>query len=411
MTSGLQSKKQSADTGTGRAGGQPTILILHALFGVSRASELNRLWPGVLLAAAVMLAALPLADRLGRWALRLQGIDSPTAGSPISGVLVAIVIGILLRNLLPLPAAVQPGIRFSVAKLLRLGIIFVGIKLSLIEVVRLGAWGLPVVLTTITAGLLFVSWLARRVGISDRLGTLIAAGTSICGITAIVSTAPAIDADESEVAYAVANIAFFGMLGMFSYPYLAARIFVTPEQVGLFLGTAVHDTSQVIGAGLSYQEMFQDEIAFKAATVTKLTRNLFLAAVVPLLAILYARRQARRTGSATRRVEISKLFPLFVIGFLLAAVLRSVGDATLQTGLAFGVFDAGTWQGLTEQIGGVWGSRYLLGTALAAVGLGTDLSLFRRLGLKPFLVSLIAALAVGLVGFSMAWLLGPHVHL
>lgn len=385
--------------------------ILKALFGVGSIREIISLLPGTVLSATVMLAALPLANWVGHWSLQLQGIDSTGKGSPISPVLVAIILGLLICNLVPLPASVKPGIKFSVAKLLRLGIIFVGIKLSLMDVVKLGVWGLPVVLTSITAGLLFVTWFGRLLGVSDRLATLIAAGTSICGITAIVSTAPAIDAEEKEVAYAVANIAFFGMIGMFLYPYLAHHFFETSEQVGLFLGTAVHDTSQVIGAALTYKEMFHDDIAFKAATVTKLTRNLFLAAIVPGLAIYYAKRQIQEAGASAKKVEIGKLFPLFVIGFVCAAVLRSVGDATLQSGLAFGLYDASTWKSLTNQIGGVWGSKYLLGTALAAVGLGTSLSVFKGVGFKPLILSFVAALVVGVVGFTMAMLLGPYVHL
>ncbi len=385
--------------------------ILKAFFGVSNAREIIKLWPGTVLAVAVMLTALPLASSVGHWALELQGLDSTGKGSPLSPVLVAIILGLLIRNLVPLPESVKPGIKFAVAKLLRLGIIFVGIKLSLMDVVKLGAWGIPVVLACITSGLLFVTWFARKLGVSERLGTLIAAGTSICGVTAIVSTAPAIEAEESEVAYAVANIAFFGMIGMFLYPYLAHHFFETSEQVGLFLGTAVHDTSQVVGAALTYQEMFHDDLAFKAATVTKLTRNLFLAAVVPLLAIYFARQQVQEAGMPAKKVDIGKLFPLFVIGFVVAAVVRSVGDATLESGFAFGLFDASTWKMLTKQIGGVWGSKYLLGTAMAAVGLGTSLSVFKGVGLKPLVVSFVAALIVGIMGFSMALLLGPYVHL
>jgi uncharacterized membrane protein YadS len=110
-------------------------------------------------------------------------------------------------------------------------------------------------------------------------------------VTAIVSVAPAIKAEQKEVAYAVANITLFGLLGMFLYPYLAPHILHTSEQIGLFLGTAVHETSQVVGAALTYKEVFNDETVLKAATVTKLTRNLFLAVVVPLLAYLYLRNQ------------------------------------------------------------------------------------------------------------------------
>jgi len=379
------------------------------IFGVKSRSEVVGLVRGVAVAGAIMLASLPLADGLGRALLRLQGLDPAGRASPVSGVLVAILLGILLRNLLPLPAALRPGIAFSTTKLLRLGIILVGLKLSFLDVLRLGAWGVPVVAGAIAAGLVFVTWINGVLNLPDRLGTLIAAGTGICGVTAIVSTAPAIEAEEREVAYAIANITLFGLLAMFAYPYLAPRLLATPEQVGLFLGTSIHETAQVVGAALTYREVFSSDAAFQAATVTELTRNLFLAVVVPLLAFAHLRR--RRLAGQAMVVSPARLIPAFVLGFLVMVVLRSVGDATLQRGLAFGLLDATEWRELTTQLGDTWGSRYLLSTAMAAVGLSTSFTLFRGVGLKPFLVGLLAALLVGAVGLALAWLLGGYVHL
>lgn len=383
--------------------------FLNALFGVSDLQGLVRILPGFLLSVAIMLVAIPMTDWLGQWLLRLQGIDPTGKSSPISAVLTAIIIGILIRNLLPLPASIEAGIKFSTTKILRLGIILVGIKLSLMDVFKLGAWGIPIVVSAIFSGLVFVSWINHKLNLPERLGTLIAAGTGICGVTAIVSTAPAIKADQKEVAYAVANITLFGLLGMFLYPYLAPHILHTSEQIGLFLGTAVHETSQVVGAALTYKEVFNDEVVLKAATVTKLTRNLFLAVVVPLLAYLYLRNQAVQSGEQTQ-ISIAKLLPAFVLGFILMAVLRSIGDATLANGLAFGVWNEEAWKNLTKAIGETWGSR-ALGTAMAAVGLATSFSVFKGVGLKPFLVGLIGALLVGFVGWGMALLLGSYVKL
>jgi uncharacterized integral membrane protein (TIGR00698 family) len=383
--------------------------VWKALAGVAGPAELPRLVPGAALAVLVMLVSLPLAERAGRLLLAAQGIDPAGRASPVSGVLVAIVIGMLLRNLLPLPDAVRPGIQFATTKLLRLGIILVGIKLSLLDVLKLGAFGVPIVALAIAAGLVFVTWFNRRLDLPPRLGTLIAAGTGICGVTAIVSTAPAIEADEREVAYAVANITLFGLVAMFAYPYLAAKIFATPEQVGLFLGTSIHETAQVVGAALTYKEVFHSDVAFQAATVTKLTRNLFLAIVVPLLAIYYHRGRAQSGEAGHRRVNISRLLPVFVLGFVAMAILRSVGDATLPN--AFGLFSEVTWKSITVQLGDVWGSRFLLGTAMAGVGLGTSFSVFKGVGLKPFAVGLVGALVVGAVGLLLTLLLGPYVKL
>ncbi|MBI3961425.1 MAG: putative sulfate exporter family transporter [Deinococcus sp.] len=374
-----------------------------------QAGGLVKLLPGVVLAVVVMLVALPLTDLIGRRLLSLQGIDPAGRASPLSGALVAILLGILLRNAIHLPQSVQAGIKFTVTTLLRLGIILVGIKLSVLDLLKLGVWGIPVVVAAIATGLVFVTWFNRALKLPERLGMLIAAGTGICGVTAIVSTAPAIDADQKEVAYAVANITLFGLLGMLVYPYVAPLLLHTSEQIGLFLGTAVHDTSQVVGAALTYKEVFHDDVALKAATVTKLTRNLFLAVVVPLVAWYYLRRQP--TGGKRAQVNIAKLFPVFVLGFVAMALGRSLGDAMLARGAAFGLWDSAAWKALTTKIGEVWGSRYLLGTAMAGVGLGTSFSVFKGVGLKPFAVGLVGALLVGAVGLVMALLLGQFVKL
>lgn len=152
-----------------------------------------------------------------------------------------------------------------------------------------------------------------------------------------------------------------------------------------------------MGAALTCKEVFNDETVLKAATVTKLTRNLFLAVVVPLLSHLYPRRQAQQEGTEGTQIHIAKLLPAFVLGFILMAALRSIGDATLQNGLAFGIWNESAWKELTKAIGETWGSR-ALGIAMAAVGLATSFSVFKGVGLKPFLVGLIGALLVGPVG-------------
>lgn len=368
--------------------------------------------PGVVAAFVVMLVGFWLADVVGRQILAAQGLSG---SSPVSGVPVAIVLGLLLRNLLlprlPLPAALSPGLKFATTTILRAGIVLVGIRLSLFDVLKLGAFGLPVVVGAIATGLIFVTWFNRKLGLPPKLGTLIAAGTSICGVTAIVSTAPAIDADEREVAYAVANVVAFGLIGMLTYPYLAHAILGSSETIGLFLGTAVHDTSQVVGAALTYKQVYGDDVVLRVATVTKLTRNIFLAAVIPILTWLHIRSQSR-VGSRGIGGVATTLVPGFVVGFVLMAAVRTIGDATLGSiGAAFGIFSAEAWASLTRDLGDFWASQILLGTAMAAVGLSTNVAVFKGVGFKPFAVGMAGALAVGAVGMTLAMLLGRFVHI
>jgi uncharacterized integral membrane protein (TIGR00698 family) len=367
--------------------------------------------PGVIAALAVMLVGFWLADVIGQAILTAQGLSG--GGSPLSGVPVAIVLGLLLKNSVGVPAVCNPGLKFCVTVVLRLGIVLVGIRLSAFDVARLGIAGLPVVLAAVAAGLIFVTWFNRWLGLPPRLGTLVAAGTSICGVTAIVSTAPAIEADEREVAYAVANVVAFGLFGMLVYPYLAHALLTRSESIGLFLGTAIHDTSQVVGASLTYKQVYADDVVLRVATVTKLTRNLCLAGVIPLLTWLHFRRSQEGSRSGGKaRVSFTTLVPTFIIGFVAMAFVRTLGDATLQSqGAAFGLFDAGAWSRLTNQIGDFWASRVFLGTAMAAVGLSTSFAVFRGVGGKPFAVGFAGALVVGAVGLLMAVVFGQFVSL
>ena len=369
-----------------------------------------KILPGLLVAVAVMFLGLAVAETLGRALLAAQGLP-PGGASPIPGVPVAILFGLLLRNLFPLPKALAPGLRFCTTTVLRAGIVLVGIKLSGFDVLRLGLAGIPVVVCAIAAGLVFVPWLNRRLGLPARLGTLIAAGTSICGVTAIVSTAPTIEADEREVAYAVANVVAFGLFGMLVYPYLAHAVLRDSATIGLFLGTAIHDTSQVVGAALTYKQAFADDIVLRVATVTKLTRNLFLAAVIPYLAWRHARASGRDAAAGEKPASWRSYVPAFVLGFVALAIVRSIGDGMLDAGSrAWGVWDRAGWSAIASMLGDAIGTRCLLGTAMAAVGLNTSFAVFRGVGLRPFAVGLAGALVVGAVGMAMALLLGRFVQ-
>lgn len=362
--------------------------------------------PGLAAAVAVMLLAGEAARWLGAAVLRLEGLDPAGRTSPISGISMAIVLGLVAANAVRPPPALRPGLAFAVRRVLRLGIILAGIRLSFFDVLKLGAWGVPVVAVIVVAALLAAHGLARALGVSDNLGTLAAASTAICGVTAAVAVGPVIEAEENEVAYTVANVTLFGLVAMLAYPYLAHGLFgAHSASAGLFLGTGIHDTSQVMGAALSYRDLFRDETAFRVATVTKLTRNVFLVAVVPLLAWFHV----RRTGHAGRRVRVAKLFPVFVLGFLALAIARSLGDAGLaSSGAAFGAWDALRWSGIVKALGET-GSTAALATAMAGVGLSTDLRSFGKMGWRPLYVGGLSAVLVAVLALVLAAVVGPRL--
>ena len=341
--------------------------------------------PGFLLALLLALGGEFLAAHLAS-ALGLQK-------GAISGIMMAIVLGILVNNVARLPESLRPGIRFSVLRILRLGIVLLGIRLSIVEAGAIGLRALPVIIGTVVAAIAIVTYVSRRVGLTDRLGTLIGVGTSICGATAIVAMTPTIGAKEDETAYAVACITLFGVAAMLAYPFAAHWLFGgDPFAAGMFLGTAVHETAQVAGAGLVYQEAFGDPQALDVATVTKLVRNLSMLAVIPIMAVLYHRRSSEG-GAAPKWYT---MIPLFIVGFAAMSLLRTVGDMSER---AFGVFEPAQWKAIVNFLKQV--ATYCLAIAMAAVGLGTSIKGLRAIGLKPLMVGLFSALLVGVVSFTL----------
>jgi uncharacterized integral membrane protein (TIGR00698 family) len=345
--------------------------------------------PGLLLAFVLAILGNFIAD----WLALSLGLG-PGA---ISGIMVAILLGLGCANLFRLPAVFEPGIDFSVERVLRVGIVLLGLKLSIVEVGSIGLKSLPVILVTIPAAMLIVTFLGRRLGLPDRLATLIAVGTGICGNTAIVAVSPAIGAREEETSYAVACITVFGLFAMLAYPFVAHWLFDgDPFRAGLFLGSAVHDTSQVAGAGMVYQDYYHAPEALNVATVTKLERNLSMLVVIPLMSILYHRRSSEGAAPPPWWTMV----PLFVVGFACMSLLRTIGDVGERP---FGLLTPDQWHGFIKQASHATG--YCLGIAMAGVGLGTRMKGLRSIGLKPLGLGLVSALMVGMISTLLVKLL------
>jgi len=309
----------------------------------------------------------------------------------VSGVAIAILLGLSVRSLVGLPEACRPGVGLAVKRLLRIGIALLGAQLSLTQVLATGGAALLVVAACILLAILAVRLLSLRMGLSDRLGTLLGVGTSICGVSAIVATAPAIEATREETSLAVGTITLFGLLAVVVYPLLGRLLGLSDLFFGTWAGTAVNDTSQVVATGLIYSPR-----AGEVATVVKLTRNLFLAPVIVLLSGWYTRRRqaagvrgGAAEGGGRNRASLKRLVPGFVLGFVGMAVLNSLG--LLPPGALAVLKSASTW---------------LIVLALAGVGLETDLAGLRTIGLRPFYAGLCAATLMAGVSFALIWLLG-----
>lgn len=349
--------------------------------------------PGLVLAVALAVVGTLGADWLG---VRVLGFDK----TPISPILIAIAFGLLIRNTIGLPSVYEPGLALALKRILRIGVALLGIRLSLTAAGAIGLVAVPIVVACIASALVVVTWVNRALGLPGRLGTLIACGTAICGNTAIVATAPIIGARDDEVSYAVGCVTVFGLMALIGYPYLAQWLFAGDAQLsGLFLGTAIHDTAQVAGAGLVYLQQFGTDEALNTATVTKLVRNLFMLVVIPLVAVLHHRSEAVAGGA---RLPLRQAVPLFVLGFVAMTAVRTLGDvvAADSTWLS-----ADAWEGFIGAIGHV--SGWCLIVAMASVGLGTSLRRLKTLGLRPLAVGLAAAALLGVVSYAMIGWVGP----
>jgi uncharacterized integral membrane protein (TIGR00698 family) len=343
----------------------------------------NRLFalaPGLVLAVALALAGHAIVLALPKL--------------PVSGVTLAILLGLLLANLTALPAAVAEGTRFAVTHILRAGIVLLGLRLSFVDVASIGSASLPLVVVTIVAALLIAASLGRALQVPTRLATLIGVGTGICGATAIVATSPLIGARNAETGYAVACIVLCGLAGMLVYPLLAQVLFAgDPLRTGLFLGAAIPDTAQVIGAGMAYRDYTGDARPLEVATVTKMTRNLMMLLVIPLLAIS-SRRAAAEDGRESSVPRWHEFVPLFVLGFAAMSLLRTLGDAGAGS---FAAVDPQAWRWLIETAR--LAADLLLATAMAALGLSTRLASLRELGARPLWLAFACMLGLALVAF------------
>ncbi|RPJ52993.1 MAG: putative sulfate exporter family transporter, partial [Acidobacteria bacterium] len=265
-----------------------------------------RFLPGLGLLLAIALPAMAIQHRI------LVG-----GKEVVSAVAIAIVLGIVIRNALGMPEACRPGVGLGVKRLLRIGIALMGAQLSAAQVARTGARAVIIVATCILLALLVVRLISLRMGLSERLGTLLGVGTCICGVSAIVATAPLIEAKDEETSLAVSTITVFGLLAVLVYPLVGRLLGLSDTFFGTWAGTAVNDTSQVVATGLIYSER-----AGEVATVVKLTRNLFLAPVIVGLSSWYFSRASR---TANRGLSWRNAVPGFVLGFVVLAVLNSLG--------------------------------------------------------------------------------------
>jgi len=334
--------------------------------------------PGIVLAFVLYSLSQGFNNIIG---IELLGYDK----SPISTAMIAILLGMLFGNIFKMRDDFVKGLDFTQSYILKLGIICLGIQLKPFEFLEFGAVAIPLIIICIVSVLIVIKFLIKKLKIPTRMAYLISIGSTVCGTTAIMATAPVIGAKKNEVSYAIANITLFGILSMLIYPYFANYYFdAEPMFVGLFLGTSIHETSQVAAAGLIYDQQFNSPETLNIATVTKLIRNTFLVIMIPLFAFLY-----NRNNVVKKNYSILAIFPYFVIGFVAMIILRNIGDQFFLNSYN------NLWLETVDIIKS--SSKVFLTMAMAAIGLSTNLRDLKSMGYKPFLVGFIGMATVGLV--------------
>jgi uncharacterized integral membrane protein (TIGR00698 family) len=296
-------------------------------------------------------------------------IKNNTAGV-ISPLVIAVVLGALTSNLGWLPENCRVGLGFAARNLLRLGIVLLGLQLSFSQVRELGAPGLALVIVVVAATFVGTQWLGKKVGLSPGLSLLVATGFSICGASAIAAMRPVSDADDDDMAYAIALVTICGTLAIFLLPVIGELIGFSGAQFGSWVGASVHDVAQTVATAASGNDDAQD-----AAIVVKLTRVMLLAPLVA--AVSFTRRQklnrTSATDSKTQKAKLPPIVPLFVVGFIAAISINSSFNLP------------------SEFLSNVkWLEKSLLACALVGLGAGVDARKLRRVGSRPLALGLIS---------------------
>ena len=304
----------------------------------------------------------------------------PVVGGPVFGILAGMLITLLLKD----KTQFQSGITFVSKKVLQYAVILLGFGLNLSVILETGKQSLPIILATISTSLIIAYVLHRVMHVPGKISTLVGVGSSICGGSAIAATAPVIDADDEEVAQAISVIFFFNMLAALFFPALGALLgFSTTsgEAFGIFAGTAVNDTSSVTAAASTWDSLYQlgTQTLDKAVTIIPIT-----------LVLAFVR--TKKAGSEGKKVEFKKIFPMFILYFVLASVITTIATSL---GVSASVFSP------LKTL-----SKFFIVLAMCAVGLNTNIVKLIKTGGKPLALGFCCWVGIASMSLLMQHVLG-----
>jgi uncharacterized integral membrane protein (TIGR00698 family) len=305
--------------------------------------------PGILITAILSVIAMFISN--------LKIVKSTVNFSPL---IVAIIIGLIVGNSIKIPEVLKPGINFSLKKILRIAIIFLGFRLTFQNVIDVGLEGIIIDTIMLTTTFLLGVYVSKKVfGLDEQTSYMLASGSSICGASAVLATAPIVKGQMHQAAMAVATVTIFGTISMFLYPavYKAGLLLGMDDALyGIYAGATVHEVAQAVAAGFAVSD-----IAANTATISKLTRVIMLAPLLIVLSFFFAKKHATH-GVNLREIPI----PWFVFGFIAMIGINSMS-----------VLDK-TYVNIINQV-----DTFLLTMSMAALGIETNIEKMKKAGMKP----------------------------
>ena len=330
----------------------------------------------------------------------------PIIGGPVFAILIGMLLVMFFPNWVQTKSnktfSFLPGMRFTSKKVLQLAIIFLGFEMNLFNVFEVGGQSLLIILSTLSAAFLTAFLLGKWLKINSKMTTLIGVGTAICGGSAIAAVAPVIDADDESIAQAISTIFLFNILAVFLFPFLGRLLHLTDLGFGMWAGTAVNDTSSVVATGVAWSALSGNTTALTFATIVKLTRTLMIVPICLFLSVYRVRKvheapshgalpssSAKEKSADSQHFSLIKIFPWFVIGFLLSALINTF------TGLPE------SFSHLLAQSG-----KFMIVMAMSAIGLNTHLKKLLTNGIKPIALGLGCWFVVASVSLIVQYSLG-----
>lgn len=338
-------------------------------------TDFNNKWKGVLFCLVVAVPAWFLGTKL------------EVVGAPVFAILLGMVLALVVPEGSRKPLA--GGVKFTSKKILQYAVILLGFGMNLSEILAKGAQSLPIIVMTISTSLVIAFVLCRVMHVPSKIATLVGVGSSICGGSAIAATAPVIDADDEEIAQAISVIFLFNVIAALIFPTLGGMLGLTNEGFGLFAGTAVNDTSSVTAAASAWDSMHSGANVLESAAVVKLTRTL---AIIPITLVLafWQMHKAKQAGAdAGNTFSLKKIFPFFVLFFVLASVITTVFalPATVTAPL--------------KTL-----SKFFIVMAMAAVGFNTNIVDLVKKGGKPIALGFCCWVGIACMSLGMQHVLG-----